>query len=355
MNQRAFHYLEDQQTKLTPYTESQFNIPEHVQGGSNKGSNFDLVEEEALHLWITSRMKLIAAAARNSKHNAKLQSSEPSFSLPYNQLQRIISQINHYSQNLKWTMNINDDCVLERNGNVLFCYSESSGNDCQTSFDQLHGTETNGTNIDASPSWTIVDSNYAPGLANKTALKRSDDFVNPLEIFLTIRAIPETDSLILRPVVTGNRIDANKGGLASPASSYKKKDFTPPWRTGRSPVKIKDFLRSQKVPLHQRDSVLLLCHYHHHITSSNTHLGFKSESKTTHNDGKDAVVAIFIPTVSNRTNERTDKKDFGGEWYVSATYQTVNNISSHTDGNERDVFEKTTGRRNIQCIRLMCS
>ena len=162
---------QDQQTKLTPYTESQFNIPEHVQGGSNKGSNFDLVEEEALHLWITYQMKLIAATARTTKHNGKLLSSKPSFSLPYNQLQRIISQITHYSKNLKLRVNINDDCLLERNGNVLFCYSKSSDNDCQTSFNQLHGTDKNGTNIDASPSWTIVDSNYAPGLANKTALK----------------------------------------------------------------------------------------------------------------------------------------------------------------------------------------
>mmetsp|Transcript_41393 Transcript_41393/g.42022 ORF Transcript_41393/g.42022 Transcript_41393/m.42022 type:complete len:98 (-) Transcript_41393:979-1272(-) len=97
-------------------------------------------------------MKLIAAAARTTKHNAKISSSEPSFSLPYNQLQRIIYQITHYSQNLKWTMNINDDCVLERNGNVLFCYSENSGNDCQTPFNHLHGTKTNGTNNAASPS-----------------------------------------------------------------------------------------------------------------------------------------------------------------------------------------------------------
>ena len=179
--------------------------------------------------------------------------------------------------------------------------------------------------------------------------------MNPLEMFLRIRAIPEADPLILRPVVTGNRIDANKYGLEPPASSYRKKGFTPPWRMGQSPVKIKDFLRSQKVPLHKRDSVLLLCHYHHHITSSNTHLGFKSESKNTHNDGKDAAVTIFIATVLNRTNERIDKKYFGGEWYVLATYQTVDNISSHTDGNERAVVERTTEHRNIQCIQLTCS
>ena len=137
-----------------------------------KKSIFDLVEEEALHLWITYQMKLIAATARTTKHNGKLLSSKPSFSLPYNQLQRIISQITHYSKNLKLRVNINDDCLLERNGNVLFCYSESSDNDCQTSFNQLHGTETNGTNIDASPSWTIADSNYALGLANKTTLTK---------------------------------------------------------------------------------------------------------------------------------------------------------------------------------------
>jgi len=48
--------------------------------------------------------------------------------------------------------------------------------------------------------------------------------VNPLEMFLTIQAIPESDSSILRPVVTVNMIDANKGGLAPPASNYKNKD-----------------------------------------------------------------------------------------------------------------------------------
>ena len=35
--------------------------------------------------------------------------------------------------------------------------------------------------------------------------------------------------------------------------------FTPPWRKGRSAIKIKEFLRGQKVPLHLRDESIVLC------------------------------------------------------------------------------------------------
>jgi hypothetical protein len=34
--------------------------------------------------------------------------------------------------------------------------------------------------------------------------------------------------------------------------------FVPPWRKGRSPIKVKDFLRGQKVPLHYRSGAPIL-------------------------------------------------------------------------------------------------
>jgi hypothetical protein len=35
--------------------------------------------------------------------------------------------------------------------------------------------------------------------------------------------------------------------------------FIPPWRKGRSAIKLKEFLRGQKVPLHRRDEAIVLC------------------------------------------------------------------------------------------------
>ena len=67
-----------------------------------------------------------------------------------------------------------------------FAIAKNSGNNCQTLFNQLHGTKANGTNNAASPSYTITDESYLPNLANKTAFEQSDDFMNPLVMFLTI-------------------------------------------------------------------------------------------------------------------------------------------------------------------------
>ena len=43
LNQQAFHSLEHQQIENTPYTESQFYIPEHAKDSSNNRNIFDLV------------------------------------------------------------------------------------------------------------------------------------------------------------------------------------------------------------------------------------------------------------------------------------------------------------------------
>ena len=53
----------DQQTKHAPYTEPQLYLHEHAQDGSNGGIIFDLVEQEALHFWIKSQIKLITTTA----------------------------------------------------------------------------------------------------------------------------------------------------------------------------------------------------------------------------------------------------------------------------------------------------
>ena len=34
--------------------------------------------------------------------------------------------------------------------------------------------------------------------------------------------------------------------------------FTPPWRAGHKPIKMKDFLRGQKVPLHERPGIPII-------------------------------------------------------------------------------------------------
>lgn len=77
----------------------------------------------------------------------------------------------------------------------------------------------------------------------------------------------ETSKLVVRLPSELNSIEAKKISDVLKFMKASPGDFqgiqwkiTPPWRTGRSPVKLGSFLRGQKVPLHLRDSApVIIC------------------------------------------------------------------------------------------------
>ena len=130
--------------------------------------------------------------------------TEQMLTLPYDQLQRICHQLQDFPTRQQWTMHVGSGWNVVRNGRTLTLIHESvepsvSFEDRQLSYTRLGPTESN------------------------------------------------DDGLVIQ-VQPG----VNHDFILSTACNSNQWLFTPPWRAGHRPVKIKDFLRGQKVPLHLR-------------------------------------------------------------------------------------------------------
>ena len=167
------------------------SIPSNSSSFLLKDTQFDLVQEEALHLW----MKEIT--------NMELQIS-------YDQMVRIRDQIHNHPDRLQWTLDVGSSWKIKRNGDTLVVFRENE--DSHSDDDDL--------------SWMIIN---------------SQDTVNIPDLYeLCFGLLPDSYTLHIKQV-----------------KDCVQTKFTPPWR--RSAIKIKEFLRGQKVPLHLRDKVNVLC------------------------------------------------------------------------------------------------
>jgi tRNA(Ile)-lysidine synthetase-like protein len=133
------------------------------------------------------------------------------------QLQRICHQIDAFPRSLQWTLQIGDGWGIARNGASLRLLQD--GNIPVSS-----GTPTTMQVIE----WSIANGNDA-GEDERTLVIRLDNVLDA-EAAFTISATGEV-----------------KNGL-----------FTPSWKS--NPMKLKDFLRGQKVSLHLRDHVPVILH-----------------------------------------------------------------------------------------------
>ena len=165
-----------------------------------KDTQFDLVQEEALHLWI------------KEVTNMELQVS-------YNQMVRIRDQIHHHPGRLQWTLDVGSSWKIKRNGDTLTVFKENE----------------NRHSDDDDLSWMIIDSPNTDNIADLHELCFS--------------SLPDGYTLDIKQV-----------------KDCVHTKFTPPWR--RSAIKIKEFLRGQKVPLHLRDQVNVLCLVAHDDSST---------------------------------------------------------------------------------------
>jgi len=156
-----------------------------------KDIQFDLVQEEALHLWI------------KEVTNMELQVS-------YDQMIRIRDQIFNHPDRLQWTLDVGSSWKIKRNGDTLGVFRENK--DKHSDDDDL--------------SWMIIDSQNTSNISGLHELY--------------FGSLPGSYTLHIKQV-----------------KDCAHTKFTPPWR--RSAIKIKEFLRGQKVPLHLRDDVNVLC------------------------------------------------------------------------------------------------
>lgn len=152
-------------------------------------------------------------------------STNGNLTLSYNQVMRIKDQLELSPNRLQWSFDVGDCWTIIRNGKTL----------------------------------SLTKTNYD---ANE-CFKESESAVVSWEI--SSKGDLENSSLAI------DVHELNFGNLAPGAdishmtikqakdTSYLK--FIPIWRKGRSPLKIREFLRGQKIPLHSRDGAFVLTYF----------------------------------------------------------------------------------------------
>ncbi|CAB9530442.1 lysidine synthase [Seminavis robusta] len=169
----------------------------------NKELLSDLVMRQAMYSWISS-------SANNQQFS-------------YDVWKNVELQLEDYPNNRQWTLPLGDGWHVTRLGDSLQVVSQLVSEDVETE---------NTAEIRGEPlRWSCIDSQGTQPDGGDSEIR--------LHTALTI-----TDHSSLRFVKT-----------TVACSSGVKWMFTPPWRKGRSPLKLKNFLRGQKVPLHLRDLV----------------------------------------------------------------------------------------------------
>ena len=196
------HITHDGDRFLLPPTNSK---RKNNSNNNNARQQFDLAAKEALHMWLVE------------------QSGSQSF--PYEQLQRLLHQIQEKPHRLQWRLNMGDGWDVQREGESL----------------RLLRTEDDGASRKQLKQQQLErDADDEPSVAELRWLPVADfpDDNGPREDAIIVRlpANAAPNSLRFFHTTVGD-------------SKFR---ITPSWRPGKSPVKMSSFLRGQNVPLHLR-------------------------------------------------------------------------------------------------------
>ena len=201
------------------------------------GDTLTIVHEQALHTWAKSE-------------------SGGQLILSYEQIKRVCEQMSRYPLRKQWSVDVGNKWTVRRNGDVLLLKEKENDNDIA-----------GGESAENGKPWILFD-----GIdEDRSAIKRQSQHI----VRLSLPSGYNEKNLSLKHVGRNGK--------------YK---FVPPWRGGRSPVKIKEFLRAQRVPLHEREFTPILCFA---------------------DDSDDTVLAVYIPK-GQKGN---------GIWMVHADFETT--------------------------------
>jgi len=205
--------------------QSQYNWDYDTDDSDEDDGASPLVQSQALFRWMQQEMERRHRHELSSKDNGN-----PSPSVSYEMLQRVLEQLRNHPNQLDWTMDLGGKYSLQRKGSRLKILGMNS--ELQDSKSEIPWT------------WSIM----ATTIKDETSAAGSENSA------LTL-AIP------------AEMITSDLQFVESTVEEYAKMPnallrFRPPWkpRTG-SPIKLRQFLRGQQVPLHERDTtpLLLLC------------------------------------------------------------------------------------------------
>jgi hypothetical protein len=172
-------------------------VPQH-------GGPLSAVEEEALHKWVDM-------------------ASQRKISLSYDKVSMICRQLSEHPDRGQWKISIGNEWEVVRDGDVLKLLNEPE-------FGRDQSLQT------SESSWTfrVVDTLHG---YNQDSISTQ---------FVSLAMNPAWNGKI--PVFSLQKVEGNE--------SLK---FIPYWRKGTSEIKVKEFLRGQKVPLHRRVEAPILC------------------------------------------------------------------------------------------------
>lgn len=181
---------------LTEHTDRDTACPSRTVFCIPKEGKLDLVFEEALHSWVSSQ-----AIAPNGYCS--------DYQFTYEQFQRLLGQITEYPLRRKWSLNIGGGWNVQREGDIL----------------------------------RIVEPSLLSGIPEYQTLETTSTLpeeVEPGSFYVHVQVPTE--------LATAGRCVF----ICSTSANYNCLEITPPWRQGRNPLNLKEFLRGQKVPLHLR-------------------------------------------------------------------------------------------------------
>jgi tRNA(Ile)-lysidine synthetase-like protein len=192
----------------------------------------------------------------------------PNVWISYERISFVVSQVMKYPKRVEWRINLGKGYDIQRIGDTLLVRRDEEANTVD------HGTHSNNffpwRRLNWSKNSTEVDN------------ERPDDSILELPVW-----VQESDVQFHLTLLSA------QSTMGFEHVSLNKLHFLPPWRRGRTPIEIGDFLRGQKVPLYERKHAPII------VMSSDTE---HSNSNSAVNHPSDLpyvkIVAVYVQTKS---------------------------------------------------------
>ena len=322
------HYDLEEETKVAfQLNKEDWRINNNKTNNNNNGqASSTWIPSQALYQWLCSEIQRQQQSTQNnsnsnsnSNHNNNYQSHDVDVtSISYDTLQRIKKQIQDHWDQDRWMLDIGNHWMVQRQGNVLLVDNQTNPKSSTKSFPGLDLT------------WTILAPSWSH--EERTVPEGNKSLRLAIPVPTTIEPRPDTASwkFVLTTVGQANHIFRNEKNLALSSSLT----FVPSWRKGRSPTKIRQFLRGQGMTeIHEREQVPIVL--------------FVAPAPTTCSDNKHLTNHDYASTVRHvvAIQVRNDQEDCAqnSKWLIHADFD-VSTRMTHMDRtrDEPHIFVEVT-------------
>jgi hypothetical protein len=267
-----------------------------------------LILSQALYQWMIAEM---SSHNNNNNNNNKQSSSSPVLS--YDTLQRVVQQLQTHPHQREWTLELGNHWNLQRQGSVLKVVSSTNNNN-------------NNNNERLQWTWSLATNDNNNGSENNNNNNNNEQQLSSSSLIISI---PE-DWL-------GSDLKFVMTTVGDPSSSSSNLRFVPPWKPNTSsPIKVRPFLRGQRIPRHEREErpILVVWRRHNKNNSESSSSDDNDEefgcclvAVQVHNDEQWVVHAEYYHPQVSQTNKNDDDDDD-----ASSTTSATNEKANHTHG-----------------------